>query len=150
MTTVLERLQREFGIVRHSAWRVVSQDDIDRFADVTNDRQFIHIDVTRAAQTPFGGTIAHGFLVLSLLPAMMDETPRPEIPEQAMGINYGFDRLRFVRPVRSGASIRLISTLASAEQKTETRFQQSFDITVEVGGEPDPALVARWLIQFTL
>ena len=106
---------REVGV---SGWREVTQGDIDRFAEVTGDPQFIHVDPVRAAaETPFGGTIAHGFLTLSLLSAFgLDALPR--ILERRMGVNYGFDKVRFVSPVRSGARVRGRFMLAAIERRS--------------------------------
>lgn len=148
MSDVLALLRAEIGVVRHSEWLLVDQTMIDRFANVTLDRQYIHVDPVRAAASPFGGTVAHGFLTLSLLSRMAETTQRGPIPKAGMEINYGFDRVRFVNPVRSGSTIRAASTLVSVEEKRSGQFQQSCDIVVEIEGIDKPALTATWLTQF--
>lgn len=133
---------QEIGV---SPWRVVSQAMIDKFADATDDHQFIHVDPVRAAaETPFGGTIAHGFLSLSLLSAMAFETI-PRLKDAAMGVNYGFDRLRFISPVRSGARIRARFKLAELTARPSGWIHINYDVTVEIEGSKKPALTARWL-----
>ena len=146
-TSPLEMLQGEVGRRYASDWLLVDQPMIDRFADVTGDHQFIHIDPERAAQTPFGGTIAHGFLVLSLLSQLQMSLKRPFPPGAKMAVNYGFERVRFVSPVRSGSKIRSISTLKSVEEKRPGQLQQLADIVVEIEGAEKPALTADWIGQ---
>jgi acyl dehydratase len=128
-----------------SDWVTVDQARIDAFAEVTEDHQFIHVEPAAAAMTPFGGTIAHGFLTLSLLaPMAMDAAVGVE--GAALGVNYGFDRLRFIQPVKAGARIRGRFTLADAREKGgQGRWLLAFDVTVEIEGESRPALTARWL-----
>ena len=136
------RIGQELGV---SGWRVVSQADIDAFADTTDDHQFIHVDEARAvAETPFGGTIAHGFLTLSLLSAFGRDA-LPVVQGRRMGVNYGFDRVRFVTPVRSGARVRGRFTLASVEERRPGEVMLGYDVTVEIEGGAKPALLARWL-----
>ena len=128
-----------------SAWREVSQADIDQFAAVTADPQFIHVDPVRAAaETPFGGTIAHGFLTLSLLSAFAIEA-LPRIAERRMGVNYGFDRVRFVAPVRSGSRLRGRFVLAGIERRAPNELMMRYGVSVEIEGGAKPALVADWL-----
>jgi acyl dehydratase len=128
-----------------SPWRVVSQTMIDQFADATDDHQFIHVDPERAArETPFGGTIAHGFLLLSLLSAMTFET-LPPLEGSGMGINHGFDKVRFIAPVKSGARIRARFVLAEANARPSGWVQSAYDVTIEVENSVKPALTARWL-----
>lgn len=136
----------EVGI---SDWITVTQNTIDGFADATDDHQFIHTDPVRAAETPFGGTIAHGFLSLSLLSAM-NYNCLPRIREQTMGINYGFDKVRFVTPVKSGAKVRGRFTMAEARFRGAGMLMVTYEVTVDVEGERKPALTATWLtiIQF--
>ena len=135
------RVGSEVGV---SDWLTVDQPRIDAFAEVTEDPQFIHIDPERAAQTPFGGTIAHGFLTLSLLSRMAaDAMLRPE--DVKMGVNYGFERVRFLAPVRSGKRVRGRFTLASFEEKRPGQYQFTHNVTVEIEGEDKPALVADWI-----
>ncbi len=131
-----------------SDWLVVDQDRINTFADVTEDHQFIHIDPKAAAQTPFGGTIAHGFLTLSLL-SKLAEGPSLVLKDIKMGVNYGFDKVRFVEPVRAGAKIRGSFTLSSAEEKKPGQFSFVYQVSVEIEGNDRPALTAEWLtLQF--
>ncbi len=130
-------------------WMTVDQEMVNQFADVTRDHQFIHVDPERAKQTPFGGPIAHGFLTLSLL-THLSASARPENPDPArfegmvMGVNYGFDKVRFVSPVKVGARIRVHSQLSKVELKGNA-VQQTQTMTVEIEGEEKPALVADWL-----
>jgi acyl dehydratase len=128
-----------------SPWREVTQTMIDQFADATDDHQFIHCDPVRAAaETPFGGTIAHGFLTLSLLSTFAFETA-PKIAGADMGINYGFDTVRFVAPVKTGARIRARFVLADVKARPSGWIQISNDVTIEIEGSAKPALTARWL-----
>jgi len=130
-----------------SSWVLVDQARIDRFAEVTGDHQFIHIDPVAAKATPFGGTIAHGLLILSLLPVFAsDVLPVPTTTQ--MGVNYGFNKIRFVTPVRSGSEIRGHFTLLDFRETKPGRWQQTTDVTVEIAGESKPALVAEWIGQF--
>ncbi len=127
-----------------SDWIEVTQDRINLFADATEDHQFIHIDQALAAQTPFGGTIAHGFLSLSLLSRMAaDVMLAPETTR--MGVNYGFEKVRFLAPVRAGKRVRGHFTLASFEEKRPGQYQFVHDVTVEIEGEDKPALIADWI-----
>jgi acyl dehydratase len=135
------RVGSEVGL---SDWILVDQDRIDAFAVVTEDPQFIHIDPGAAAATPFGGTIAHGFLTLSLLSRMAaDAMLRPEGVK--MGVNYGFERVRFIAPVRSGKHVRGRFTLTSFDEKRPGQWQFVHSVTVEIEGEEKPALVADWI-----
>jgi acyl dehydratase len=132
-----------------SDWIVVDQTMINAFADATHDHQFIHVDPARAADSPFGGTIAHGFLTLSLLSAMNYDC-LPKVREQTMGINYGFDTVRFVAPVKSGARIRGHFILAEARFRGGGMLMTTYDVSIEIENERKPALTARWttIIQF--
>jgi acyl dehydratase len=131
----------EIGV---SSWLTVDQARIDAFADATEDRQFIHTDPAAAAQTPFGGTIAHGFLTLSLLSRMGAEAML--IPEGVkMAVNYGLDRVRFLAPVRSGSRVRGRFTLDSVEEKAPGQVLMRHTVVVEIEGEEKPALTAVWL-----
>lgn len=133
---------QEVGV---SPWREVTQAMIDGFADATDDHQFLHVDPVRAAaETPFGGTIAHGFLTLSLLSALFFETVRP-IRDGGVGINYGFDQIRFIAPVKSGARIRARFKLAELKIRPSGWINIAHDVTVEVEGGAKPALTAKWL-----
>ena len=125
-------------------WVEVLQDRVNTFADCTDDHQFIHIDAEKAAQTPFGGTIAHGFLTLSLLVKMCEESAI--VPENVvMGLNYGFDKIRFLAPVKVGKRIRANVEILNVDQKDDNRFLIKQGISVEIEGEETPALVAEWL-----
>ena len=132
---------QEVGVSR---WFVVDQARIDAFADCTEDRQFIHVDPEAARATPFGGTIAHGFLTLSLASAMSYVAVRP-LDGVVLGVNYGFDKLRFLTPVRAGRRVRGRFKLLSAEDKGGGRWLLKHELTVEIDGEDKPALVAEWL-----
>lgn len=132
---------KEIGV---SDWRTVTQTMIDKFADATDDHQFIHVDPGRAARdTPFGGTIAHGFLTLSLLSTFAYETI-PPLAGSAMGINVGFDKVRFVNPVKSGARLRARFILAEVVIRPSGYVQVGYDATIEIEGQMRPALTARW------
>ncbi len=125
-------------------WVTIDQKRINAFADCTEDFQFIHIDEEKAAQTPFGGTIAHGFLTLSMLVKMCEDDGI--LPENVvMGINYGFNKVRFLAPVRAGKRVRAHVELQDVEQKDDSRFLMTQAISVEIEGEETPALVAEWL-----
>ena len=127
-----------------SDWIKVDQDRIDAFAEATEDCQFIHVDPALAAQTPFGGTIAHGFLSLSLLSRMAADAM--QVPDTTkMAINYGLDRVRFIAPVRAGKRVRGHFILAAIDDKAPGQYLFHHDVTVEIEGEPKPALTARWL-----
>ena len=141
----IDQIQAKVGTeIGVSGWIAIDQARIDSFADLTADRQFIHVDPEAAAQTPFGGTIAHGFLTLSLLSHMAQGvTLRPE--GLKMAVNYGFDRVRFMAPVRSGKRVRGRFHLARVEQKSPQQWQFVHTVTVEIEGETKPALVADWI-----
>ncbi|PZO90075.1 MAG: nodulation protein NodN [Sphingomonas sanxanigenens] len=131
-----------------SEWLTVSQEMIDKFADATGDHQFIHIDVEKAKLTPFGGTIAHGFLSLSLMPALTEKTDMPRLDGIKMGVNYGGNKVRFLTPVRSGKRVRGHFRLLEIEEKRPGQFQQTIEYTLEIEGEAKPALIAEWISQF--
>lgn len=137
----------ELGI---SDWIAVDQTMIDSFADATRDHQFIHVDPVRAAaETPFGGTIAHGFLTLSLLSAMNYDC-LPKVREQQLGINYGFEKVRFMSPVKTGSRVRGRFTMADARFRGPGMVMTTYAVTVEIENERKPALTAQWItiIQF--
>ncbi len=126
------------------AWVTLDQTRIDAFADCTEDHQFIHIDEEAAKDTPFGGTIAHGFLTLSMLTKLVEGNGL--VPENVvMGLNYGFDKVRFLAPVRAGKRVRAHQEVAAVDRKDDNRFLVKQAITVEIEGEKTPALVAEWL-----
>ncbi len=132
---------KEVGV---SSWHVVDQSRIDAFADVIEDHQFIHVDPAKAKDTPMGTTVAHGFLTLSLLSIMSYEV-MPGLQGMIMGFNYGFDRLRFVSPVKSGARVRGRFTLTEATLRKPGELLSRTAVNVEVEGEKRSALVADWL-----
>ena len=138
---IRSKVGQEVGV---SGWLTVDQARIDSFAEVTEDPQFIHTDPVRAAETPFGGTIAHGFLTLSLLSRMAaDAILRPD--RIRMGVNYGFERIRFIAPLRSGKRVRGRFVLVRFEEKRPGQYQFTHVVTVEIEGEDKPALVADWI-----
>ena len=138
---IRDRIGSEVGV---SDWIEVTQDRIDAFADTTEDRQFIHVDPALAAQTPFGGTIAHGFLTLSLLSRMAADVM--QVPDTTkMAVNYGLDRVRFLAPVRAGKRVRGRFTLDAADEKAPGQLLLKHTVTVEIEGEEKPALTAQWL-----
>ena len=133
---------KEIGV---SSWHLIDQPRIDTYADVIEDHQFIHVDPERAKkETAFGSTIAHGFLTMSLLSIMSYEV-MPVIAGTTMGVNYGFDKLRFISPVRSGKRVSGRFVLAEAKLRKPNELQSRTNVTVEIEGEDKPALVAEWL-----
>lgn len=142
----IEALQAKTGeVLGVSHWRIVDQPRIDGFAELTEDPQWIHTDPERAArESPFGTTIAHGFLSLSLLSAMAMDV-LPAIKGQAMGINYGFDKVRFMNPVREGSKVRGTFTLLEVKQRSQSEWQLRHGVSVEIEGQDKPALIAEWL-----
>lgn len=138
---IRSRLSQETGV---SGWLTVDQERITAFADATEDRQFIHVDPAAAALTPFGGTVAHGFLTLSLLSRMAAEAML--IPDSVrMIVNYGLDRVRFLAPVPSGKRVRGRFTLDGLDEKGSGQILLRHLVTVEIEGEDKPALSAVWL-----
>ena len=128
-----------------SDWIELSQQRINAFADCTEDHQFIHVDEAKAKATPFGGTIAHGFLTLSLLAGLIEKigvTPENTV----MGMNYGFDKIRFLAPVKSGKRVRMVGEVLSVDQKDANRFLTTFGVSIEIEGEDTPALIAEFLL----
>jgi acyl dehydratase len=135
------RIGQEIGV---SGWLTMDQPRIDEFAESTEDRQFIHVDPQAAAQTPFGTTIAHGFLSLSMLSRMAAEVML--VPDTTkMALNYGLDRVRFIAPVKSGKNIRGRFRLDSIEERAPGQLLLRHNVTVEIEGEEKPALTAEWL-----
>jgi len=137
-----EKVGQELGV---SSWRAIEQDRIDRFAQATDDHQWIHVDPARAAGGPFGATIAHGFLTLSLLATTAYEV-LAEIFEGATAFNYGLDKVRFVAPVRVGARVRNRIKLLAVEPKAEGRWLITTENRFEIEGEAKPALIAVSLV----
>ena len=134
---------QEVGV---SDWLAVTQPMIDGFADLCGDHQFIHVDPVRAAETPFGGTIAHGFFTLSLL-TWFAQGLRPRIEGTKHSVNYGFDRLRFVAPVPADSRIRGRFKLTRLEERVPGEITQHWEATVEIEGGQRPALIADWVIR---
>ncbi len=145
--SVLVELQSKIGQeIGVSDWVEIPQDRINQFAEATEDHQLIHIDEAKAkAFTPFGGTIAHGFLTLSLL-SRFAETGLPQVPGAKMGMNYGLNKVRFLTPVPCGAKVRGKFTLMSAEEKNPGQLLLTYGIAAEIEGAPKPGMVAEWLM----
>mgnify|MGYP006289377635 FL=1 len=143
--SILDDYKARVGETKTSSWLEIDQARVNAFADVTLDQQFIHVDPERAkAETPFGGPIAHGFLTLSMLSHFAAES-LPDFPKGVIGINYGFDKVRFLSPVPVGARIRGVFTLSSAEERKPGQIQLVQDCQVEIDGADAPALSAKWL-----
>jgi acyl dehydratase len=139
---IKSKVGTEIGV---SDWILVDQDRIDRFAEVTEDRQFIHVDPVRAAaETPFGGTVAHGFLSLSLL-SRMGEDAFLQPPNVKLGVNYGFERVRFMSPVKAGKRVRGRFKLVSADERRPGQWRFVHEVTVEIENEQKPALTVEWI-----
>ncbi|MGD8579963.1 MAG: MaoC family dehydratase [Lysobacterales bacterium] len=130
-----------------SDWMEITQERVNRFADATNDHQYIHVDPERAAATPLGGTIAHGFLTLSLVP-WLTAAHFESIQGVEMGLNYGLDKVRFLQPVRVGSRIRSHMEYLSADEKQAGRWLVKSRVTVEIEGQDKPALIAETLAMF--
>jgi len=143
-------IEDEVGKTYTSGWLEVDQRTIDAFAETTRDWNFLHVDPDKAAATEFGGTIAHGFLTLSLLAPLRNDTPRPILPGLRLGVNYGIERLRFISPVPSGSRIRAVFTIDAIDEVSPGRFRETMGVTVEIEGQERPAIVASWLSLFIL
>ena len=128
-----------------SSWRTVTQDEVDRFADLTGDHNPVHVDPDFAAATPFGGTIAHGYLTLSLVVPLMAEIV--EVTGVGTGINYGLDKLRFPAPVRVGTAIRVVSTLSDVTE-VPGGLQAAFTNTIEADGQAKPAVATVMIVRY--
>lgn len=135
--------------VAPSSWFEITQERVNRFADATNDHQFIHVDLDKAAQTPFGGTIAHGFLTLSLIPFLTAEKT-PAFEGLVMGINYGTDKVRFLQAVRVGSRIRAQQKYLEVKEKNPGQWLIKTLVTIEIEGAAKPALIAETLAIFVL
>lgn len=131
-----------------TGWFVLDKARVQAFADATEDWQFIHLDEARAAQTPMGGTVAHGFLTLSMLSAMSYQA-MDGLEGIASSVNYGFDRIRFVSPVRVGSRVRGRFAVASVDSR-DGALDVHWDVSVEIDGGARPALVANWITRFYL
>jgi acyl dehydratase len=134
-------------VIGTSEWILVDQDMINKFADATGDHQFIHVNEAMAKMTPFGGTIAHGFLTLSLMPVMSAKSDMPALEGVKMGVNYGGNKTRFLAPVKSGKRVRGHFKLLELIEKRPGQWQQTMELTVEIEGEEKPALMAEWITQ---
>lgn len=132
---------KEIGV---SDWFTVTQQQIDVFAQATHDQQFIHVDPIKAKQTPFGGTIAHGFLSLSLLSAISYQAGL-NLENMTMGLNYGFEKIRFLQPVPVDSKVRGRMVLAAVTEKKPGHYLFTWDVTVEIENNEKPALKAQWL-----
>lgn len=128
-----------------SEWAEMSQERINTFADATGDHQFIHVDPAKAAMTPFGGTIAHGFLTLSMIPYLSWNSDMPAIDGIKMAVNYGGNKTRFISPVKSGKRIRGHWKLVELVEKRPGQWQQTVEVTIEIEGEDKPALICEWI-----
>jgi acyl dehydratase len=130
-------------------WFTITQDQVNTFADATLDHQFIHIDEEKAKETPFGGTIAHGFLTLSMLVHLTENCSI--VPENiVMGVNYGFDKVRFINPVRVGSEVRAKVTIADVTHKDGGQILIKQAISVEIKGQDKPALIGEWLLMYVV
>lgn len=128
-----------------SEWAEMSQERINTFADATGDHQFIHVDPAKAAMTPFGGTIAHGFLTLSMIPYLSWNSDMPAIDGIKMAVNYGGNKTRFISPVKSGKRIRGHWKLVELVEKRPGQWQHTVEVTIEIEGEDKPALICEWI-----
>jgi acyl dehydratase len=150
MTTIVNGLTELTALagadLGRTGWVEVTQERVNMFADATGDHQWIHVDEARAAAGPFGGTIAHGYLTLSMVIPLFGELL--EVNGISMGINYGLNRVRFPAPVPVGSKIRLAATLASAEPAGDNAVQVTADFTVEIDGGTKPACVAQGIYRY--
>ena len=147
-TITVREMAGRIGTETVSDWVEMTQEMIDKFADATGDHQFIHVNPELAEMTPFGGTIAHGFLTLSLMPLLATKVPdAPEIQCVKMGVNYGGNKVRFLQPVRSGKRVRGRFKLLEFAEKRPGQWQQTDEFTVEIEGEDKPAMIAEWISQ---
>ena len=141
----VQQMAESIGTERVSDWVEVTQGMIDQFAEATGDHQFIHVNPEMAAKTPFGGTIAHGFLSLSLMPMLAAKTDTPRIDGVRMGVNYGGNKVRFLTPVRSGKRVRGRFRLLKFTERKPGVWEQVQEYTLEIEGEEKPALIAEWI-----
>ncbi len=145
----LQELAAKVGeVVGTSEWVEMTQDKVNMFAEATGDHQFIHVDVEKAKMTPFGGTIVHGFMTLSMIPYLSAHGGFPRAEGVKMGINYGGNKTRFISPVRVGKRIRGHWKLLEMVEKRPGQWQQTCEITIEIEGEEKPALICEWINQF--
>ena len=144
-TISVQEMAASIGSERVSDWVEVTQEMIDRFADATGDHQFIHVNPEMAAMTPFGGTIAHGFLSLSLMPMLAAKTDTPKIEGVKMGVNYGGNKTRFLTPVRSGSRVRGRFKQIIFNERKPRVWEQIKEYNLEIEGAPKPPLIAEWI-----
>ena len=144
-TISVQQLAESVGTARVSDWVEVTQAMIDQFAEATGDHQFIHVNPEMAAKTPFGGTIAHGFLSLSLMPMLAAKTDAPRVEGAKMGVNYGGNKVRFLTPVRSGKRVRGRFTLLKLTERRPGVWEQVQEYVLEIEDEEKPALIAEWI-----
>lgn len=145
-TLTADEMKARIGGETVSDWVEVTQEMIDKFADATGDHQFIHVDPVKAAMTPFGGTVAHGFLTLSLIPLLASKVAdAPRLEGAKMGVNYGGNKVRFLTPVRSGSRVRGRFKLVEFDEKRPNQYQQVNEITIEIEGVEKPAMIAEWI-----
>jgi acyl dehydratase len=140
-TALTDYIGKQSGVSR---WFTISQEQIDMFADATHDHQFIHVDVEKAKETPFGSTIAHGFLSLSLLSAIAYDASI-NLENTIMGLNYGFDKIRFLQPVKVNSKVRGSMVLVDVLEKRPNEFLLTWNVTIEIESIEKPALTAQWL-----
>jgi acyl dehydratase len=140
-TALTDYIGKQSGVSR---WFTISQEQIDMFADATHDHQFIHVDVEKAKETPFGSTIAHGFLSLSLLSAIAYDASI-NLENTIMGLNYGFDKIRFLHPVKVNSKVRGSMVLVDVLEKRPNEFLLTWNVTIEIESIDKPALTAQWL-----
>lgn len=145
--TPQEIAARTGEVIGTSEWAEMSQERINQFAEATGDHQFIHVNEEAAKMTPFGGTIAHGFLTLSMIPYLSAHSDMPKVDGVKMGVNYGGNKTRFISPVRSGKRIRGHWKLLEMVEKRPGQWQQTCEITIEIEGEDKPALICEWITQ---
>lgn len=144
-TITVQQMAENIGTERVSDWVEVTQAMIDKFAEATGDYQFIHVNPEMAAKTPFGGTIAHGFLTLSLMPMLAAKSGAPRIEGMKMGVNYGGNKTRFITPVRSGKRVRGRFKLVKFTERHPGVWEQVQEYTLEIEDEEKPALIAEWI-----
>ena len=146
IVSLSELLAMAGSFSRQSDWKRIDQAMIDEFADLIDDHQFIHVDPERARRTPFGGTVAHGFLSLSIMGGLAGALV-PALDSQTMSINYGFDRIRFVAPVPEGSRVRADVSLIDANVNDQAYVDLAYACALQVEGEDKPAIAAEWLVR---
>lgn len=140
-----DAMAQQIGSVRVSDWIEITQAMVNCFAEATGDHQFIHVDPARAAETPFGGTIAHGFLSLSLMPMLAQKAGVPKLEGTKMGVNYGGNKVRFIQPVPVGSRVRGRFTLRKFVERKAGVWEQVQEYVLEIQGQEKPALIAEWI-----